>query len=708
MPYVEGESLRGRLEREKQLSLEHALLIASEVADALHYAHGHAVVHRDIKPENILLSSGHALVADFGIARAIARAGGEPLTATGLAVGTPTYMSPEQAAGEPQVDGRSDVYSLGCVLYEMLAGLPPYTGSTAQVIFAKRATEPVPSVRRSRGDVPLAVDATLRKALAPSPSDRFPTAGQFAAALVVPVGRTAPASQRRRVAVTMLVGGAVGLAAIAFVWHPWRRTAKAAAVGADVPSVAVLPFANLTGHPTDQYLSDGMTEEVIGQLARVRGLKIISRTSAEALKGAHLTLRQIADTLGVRNVLEGSVRRAGNRIRVDVDLIDATTDAHVWATTYNRNLTDVFTVQEEIARHVADSLVSTVGIRPPMARIARTAHSGAYEAYLTARTLLYRRSPEALRGALDQFRRAIEEDSAYAPAYAGVASAYTLWAIYAYRGIDFYAGYGRALAMADRAIALDSNLAEAHAARGYLMTRTWGPAEEISVDFRRALELRPSSADVHAWYARFLSREDRHTEALAEGEQAVSLDPLAPGARVTLSVDALIGRRYDLAEQEAARAVALEPRLTLPRALQALADLLSGNPTRCVTRKLGPYIGVRAMCLYSLGRVQEAARLADSLRAAVEARTLGDSIYSPVLAARGLAEYYAWTGKADESLAWLERAYAISPEGELFAGLSSEIYDKVRKDRRFQSGVERLHAVIYDRVQRASLGVGLK
>jgi TolB-like protein len=514
--------------------------------------------------------------------------------------------------------------------------------------------------------------------------------------------------RRRRVAVAAGIVGAVALAAFAAVWHPWRRPARAPVPVTDVASVAVLPFDNLTGSPRDQYLSDGMTEEVIGQLAQVRGLKVISRTSTEALKGTHLTLRQIADTLGVRHILEGSVRHAGNRIRVAADLIDATTDAHVWATSYDRDLADVFAVQEEIARHVADSLVSAVGIRPTIGRVSRTEHPGAYEAYLAGRYLMYRRTREGLRGALAQFQRAIAEDSTYAPAYAGLASVYTLWVYWAYPGIDFYEAYGRALAMADRAIALDADLAEAYAARGRALTAAWAPPEVISADFKRALELRPNSPDVHQWYANFLSREGHHDEALAEVERAVALDPLAPGVRSAFSSVALAARRYNVAAQEAARTLALEPGLMRARELQALADLLSGSADRCAALNLGPYVGVWAMCLQSLGRVREAAQLVDSVGAAFTAGTGGDSIFSPVIAARGLAEYYAWTGNAEGSLGWLERAYALSPEGENFRVIASGLYDKVRNDPRFQAGLQRARTQIYDRVRRARRGVGLK
>jgi TolB-like protein/tetratricopeptide (TPR) repeat protein len=702
LPFVRGESLRNKLNREKQLDIEEALAITKQVASALDYAHRQGVVHRDIKPENILIQEGEAVVADFGIALAVREAGGPRLTETGLSLGTPQYMSPEQATGGGELDARSDVYSLAAVVYEMLAGEPPHTGPTVQAVIAKLLTERPTRIRTVRDTVPEGIDTAVAKALAKVPADRFGGAAEFAVALVGPGPGPTAGWRRRRVAVAVGIAGAVALAVFAAVWHPWRRSARAAATGADVASVAVLPFENLTGNPSDQYLSDAMTEEVIGQLARVGGLKVISRTSAEVLKGAHLTLRQIADTLGVRHILEGSVQHAGNRIRVAVDLIDARTDAHVWASSYDRDLTDVFAVQEEVARQVADSLVSTVGVRPTVGRVARTEQPGAYEAYLSGRSLMYRRTREGLRGALAQFQQAIAQDSAYAPAYAGLASVYHLWVYWAYPGIDFYKAYGRAVAMADRAIALDADLAEAYAARGRALTAAWAPAEGISADFKRALELRPNSPDVHQWYANFLSREGRHDEALAEVERAVALDPLAPGVRSAFSSVALAARRYNVAAQEAERTMALEPSLMRAREDEALGDLLAGKVERCARLVLGPYVGVRAMCLHSLGRRREGAQIADSLGAAFTAGTGGDSLYSPVIAARGVAEYHAWTGNAVESLAWLEQAYAISPEGEDLRVIASGIYDKVRNDPRFKAGLQRMHTQIYDRVRRAS------
>jgi tetratricopeptide (TPR) repeat protein len=262
--------------------------------------------------------------------------------------------------------------------------------------------------------------------------------------------------------------------------------------------------------------------------------------------------------------------------------------------------------------------------------------------------------------------------------------------------------------LADRAIALDSNLAEAYGIRGLTMARAWGSAEAAALDFKRALELQPNSPDVHRWYSTFLSRQDRLDEALAEAERATALDPLAPGIHTAFSYTALAARRYDLAVQEAARALALEPSLMRAHVFLGFGELLSGHPDQCADLSLGPYVGVRALCLHSLGRVAEAARIADSLSTGFTAGTPGDSLFNPVIAARGLAEYYAWTGNAEQSLAWLERAYAISPEGEEFCVITSGIYDKVRSDPRFRAGLQRAHVQIFERVQRARIGAGLK
>ena len=697
LPYVRGETLRARLQREKQLSIDEALRITAQVASALDYSHRQGVIHRDIKPENILLHEGEAVVADFGIALAVREAGGKRLTETGISLGTPEYMSPEQATGTGELDSRTDVYSLGAMVYEMLAGEPPLTGPTALAVIAKLMTERPTRIRTVRGTVPESVDEAIAKALAKVPADRFTSVAEFRAAL--DQTQALPSGGRRRPTLAASLAGAVALVVlVAALWQALRPTPSPSAPE-DVPaSVAVLPFDNLTGNPGDQYLSDGMTEEVIGQLAKVGDLKVISRTSTEALKGTRLTLRQIAETLQVRHILEGAVRHASNRIRVTVNLIDAHTDANVWSSAYDRDLADVFAVQEEIARQVVDSLVSTVGSKPLLSRVARTEQPRAYEAYQVGRYLLQRRTNPGLAGARDHFEEAIRRDSAYAPAFAGLATVHVLMGFYGHPGVDFYATFGRAWWLADRAIALDPDLAEGHAVRGILLTLARGPAEGIAADFTRAIRLKPNSPDSRLWFAPFLTRQERHDQAVAEAMKASDLDPLAPGPKIGLALSGFAARRVDLVIQGAAQAAALEPSLSRPRTFQALGDLLSGDPERCLTHELGPSVGVRALCLHSGGKLREAAQLADSLGAGFSVTATGSAAYSPVLLARTQAQYYAWIGDAERSLAWLERAYGLSPVGEDFAIIASAVYDKVRTDPRFQAGLQRLYARIYDRV----------
>jgi eukaryotic-like serine/threonine-protein kinase len=685
MPYVEGESLRQRLDREGQLAVEDALVIARQVASALAYAHDHDILHRDIKPENILLAHGQAVVADFGIARAIRAAGGDRLTQTGLVVGTPLYMSPEQATGGEALDGRSDQYSLGCVLYEMLAGHPPFLGRTPQEILARHTIDPVPALRTARATVPAAVERALDRALAKTPADRYATAHQFAEALDARVSAVvAPASGRSRGARAALASGValVVLAAGLAVWRSWRHTRRAPATAAAyAASVAVLPFETF-GAPQDAYFSDGMTDEIITQLAQIRELKVISRTSVVALKGSTLTLSRIADTLGVDHVLEGSVRRAGGRVRVTAQLIAAKTDAHLWARTYERDLTDVFRVQEEIAGDVSRALLETVEGLRPRGPGSRTALPAAYDAYLRGTYWRQRRTREALLRAVPAFDTALAIDSAYAPAYAGLSSALTLFVNYQYSGgPEPVASLARAIVLADRAVALDAGLAEGFAARGFAFV-TWGVVPDSAVqDLARAVALRPNSGEAHGFYSGALGDAGHDAESLAEAQTATELDPLAPGFHVAFSAAALSARRYDLALDEARRAAALEAApISLRVRFEALALLLLGRPGECLALDLESQLPLKAMCLAALGRQREAGGIVDSLEAAARA---GRATWATP---EGLAMYYAWIGDAAASLVWLDRAVRVPAPRLLRTG----VFDRVRDDARFRAGIARL------------------
>ena len=331
MPFAEGESLRQRLAREQQLPLDAALQITREVGSALQYAHEHGVIHRDIKPENVVLSGGQAVVADFGIARALHAASPEQLTLTGMVVGTPQYMSPEQAAGAA-VDGRSDQYSLACTLYEMLCGQPPFTGTSSQAIIARHSLEPVPSLRVVRQTVPHAVEGAIMKAMAKVPADRFGSIRQFLDALATPeitsVRPALPASSQSRswprVGWRAMSALGVGLLVAAAWWFTAGRAARGAHPGPRaVTAVAVLPFRDPASNPDSSYLADGMTEGLIADLAQIGSLKVIAGSSGSMAQGTGRSMAEVGRELGVDAIVKGSIRRAGDSVRVNVRFLHA-------------------------------------------------------------------------------------------------------------------------------------------------------------------------------------------------------------------------------------------------------------------------------------------------------------------------------------------------------------------------------------------------
>jgi serine/threonine protein kinase/tetratricopeptide (TPR) repeat protein len=534
MPFIKGESLRKRLERETQLPVDEALTIGRQAALALGYAHAQGVIHRDVKPENILLHEGEAMVSDFGIALAASAAGDDRLTQTGFAVGTPEYMSPEQATGERALDARSDIYSLACVLYEMLAGEPPYTGRTTQALIAKRLVDPVPSVRRLRATVSAGVEQALLKALAPSPADRFDSADAFVAALALPA------------------------------------TAK----HATPPCVAVLPFLNLSADPENEYFADGITEDVITHLSKIRALKVISRASVMPFKKRDRTMRQIASQLCATKLLDGSVRRAGDRVRIVAQLIDVETDEHLWAETYDRQLTDIFAIQTDVALHIASALRAELTSEEET-RIARKPTSDllAYQLFLQGRHQFIRFTPVAIERGIEYFRRAIERDPAYAEAYAGVAKAYAELAESG--ALAAHVARPHAMEALTQALRLDPELGEARSTRAYLRALwdfDWAGAEQ---EFKRALELCPSSADAHDLYGRMCSALGRFDEALVLQRQAQELDPLAH--RLDVATTLLRAGRYQEAAAEAAQAIEFDPDLDRAHATLGWAYFKQGK-----------------------------------------------------------------------------------------------------------------------------------
>jgi serine/threonine-protein kinase len=482
MPYVEGESLREWLSRERQLPLDDALRITHEVADALDYAHSQGVVHRDIKPENILISRGHAVVADFGIARAVVAAGGEQLTMTGLVLGTPLYMSPEQALSDTHVDGRSDLYSLACVLYEMLAGQPPFTGATAESVVHQHLSVEPRSVAGHRPGVPAGIARALGRALAKAPADRFETAARFAEALARPESVALPAA-RRPWRLAWLGGAAVVVAVGALlVLRPGRQGPTPARPVHARSAIAVLPFQNLSGEGPHAYFAGGLHDELLTQLTKVAALKVISRTSVMGYQGTSKPLKQIATELGVGSVVEGSVQVVGGRLRVTVQLIDAATDEHLWAERYDRTLADAFAIQSEVAQQIVTAVgVALTSAEQGSLTAAPTTNAEAYRLYLQGRE--YAARPGSLRETAEAsqqlYERALALDPNFALAHGALSEMHGV--MYWFRYDPSASRAARQRNEAEAALRLAPDLPQAHSAMG--LAHYWGRR-----DYRRALD----------------------------------------------------------------------------------------------------------------------------------------------------------------------------------------------------------------------------
>ncbi len=599
MPYVKGASLRERLHRDGKLPLEEALHITIEVAGALHYAHSRGVLHRDVKPGNILLESGHALVTDFGIARAISSAGSDRVTLPGIAVGTPAYMSPEQAEGDHALDARTDIYSLGCVLYEMLTGQPPFNSPDPQMILAQKVTESGPSLEQLEETVSRTLEHVIRKALAREPRDRFATSEEFARSLTSGAVRWSPA---------------VGVTAE----RPARTPAK---------SIAVLPFANMSADPDNEYFSDGIAEEITNALSKVQALRVAARTSAFAYKGKGQDVRRIGDELDVSTILEGSVRKAGNRLRITAQLVSVADGYHLWSERYDRDTEDVFAIQDEIAKKIAEALhlVLSEEERRGMVR-APTQNVQAYEAYLRGRFFLHRFQKASVRHARESFEQAIAMDPEYALAYAGVADCCSFLYMYFDGSVE---NLEEADAASQRALELGPDLAEAHAARGLAVALS-KRYEEAESEFEQAIALNPSLFEAYYFYARTCFQQGKLEPAVELFEKACEVHEDYQACLLAALSYAGLGRK-----DEARKAYA--------RALRVIEKHLEFNPGDARALTLG------AGCLARLGRPDDAVRWCE--------RSLQIDAEDPVVV-YAVACVYAILGMTDDALDGLEKAIA--------------------------------------------------
>ena len=635
MPFVEGESLRQRLTREPQLPLDEALQITREVADALGYAHALGFVHRDIKPENILFEAGHAVVADFGIARAVSAAGSERLTGTGISVGTPAYMSPEQAVGSRDVDGRSDLYSLGCVLYEMLSGEPPYTGPTAPAILAKKLSEPLPRISVVREVVPASIEAALTKALARTPADRFVTAAQFVEALTTSVALRpsepdgAKPLRRRVVAlVALLVLIVVALTSLLRS----RQGAGASSPGAPLRTMAIL--AAPTAEDSTQWFADGIAQALEGKLSQLPGLEMHSSASLSATMARDLPIEEIGRKLHVASVLRVSVSRRSGDMRASVQLVRTSDGRMEWASDpIVAPVSNIFAVQDTIAIRAVTALKIQLGAGDAARVLARgTSVPEAYEALMRGQMLFGRMDYFA---AIPLLQRAVTLDPEFAQAHASLAMAYAQLPLSGLAGSDSSLRLSRQ--SADRALALDSTIALAHVVRSQLRFVEF-QFLDAEREARRAVALNPSDADAHQFLAAILGSLGRLAEGLEENRAALRIDPMHANALLWNQIFLYTLHRFD--EAVAATKVLLEMEGTSTPALANLAEIYTfggnGDSAVAVARKLlanrPDEYGTRAYAMFAFASAGQWAA-ADSQRAIMQREPTNSPHYNQTMIA---------------------------------------------------------------------------
>jgi serine/threonine-protein kinase len=692
MPFVRGESLRARLTREKQLAVDEALTITRQIASALDYAHRQGVIHRDIKPENILLHEGEAMLTDFGIALAVREAGGDRLTSTGLSLGTPSYMSPEQAAAGRSVDARSDIYALGAVAYEMLAGEPPVTGPSAQAMIAKLMTERPTPLRVLRDTVPPAVDTAVMRALAKAPVDRFATTREFADALVSGVAAASTPTPRASGGRWKEVAWAAGLLLLAtaavLIWR--RGVLAGAGYSGAIRSIAVLPLDNYSADPTQEYFAEGMTDELTSSLAMISQLRVTSRGSAMQFKGRNRPpTPEIAKILGVDAIVEGSVTRAGDRVRINAQLIDARADRHLWAETFERKSSDVLALQAELASAIASAI--NVRLTPgEQSRLSAvpTVNPEAHDAYLKGRFFFNRPSDENLQKAIAQFQEAVRLSPTFAPAYSGLSDAYT-WAAYNEGFIRASDAKPHAKETAERAVQLDSLSAEAHTSLAVFKAwfeYDWDGSER---EFRRAIVLNPNYAFAHDQFGLMLSLIGRFDESIAEGQRAIALDPLSPSILIDGVASYMYSGRTAKALELAHKAAELDPTFFFPVMQEATMALLAGKfPAAIAKYQRAQTMGAPPFNTAYLAYAQ--ARSGDRTGAMATLAELKGMSPGGEVAPFNLALVYLGLGDHTRALDYLEQAYAASSQ-QLVWLERDPIYDPLRSEPRFVALMKKLN-----------------
>jgi len=739
--YIDGPTLRSVLSRSR-IKLGEVLDISLQVVAALAAAHAAGIIHRDIKPENIMVRpDGLVKVLDFGLAklietqtpsadsgaRTIARANTDP----GTVMGTAAYMSPEQARGQT-VDARTDIFSLGVVIYEMIAGRAPFEGETAShVIVSILEKEPAP-LTRSSPDAPSELERIVTKALAKDKDERYQTVKDFlidlkrlkqrrdldaeiersispdtlsrsvVATSSSPAIATEPPSvtssgdvavrttssaeylvsgikQHRKSAVAGITLIVIAIAALVYFFYP------AASSGA-INSIAVLPFANAGGDPNLEYVSDGVSESLINSLSQLQRLRVTARTTAFRYKGREVDPQQVGRELNVRAVLMGRVRQVGDSLNIQVDLVDATTGAQLWGEEYNRKLSDILAVKQDISREITDKLrLRLTGDEQKQIARRDTTNSEAYQSYLRGRYHWNKRTGVELKKAIEQFQQAIDRDPNYALAYAGLADCYMLLEQYA--GVPSSETAAKTRAAAERAIAIDDSLAEAHTSLAFHYQQSWR-WEESEKEFKRAISLNPNYPTARHWYQILLGALGRDDEALAEIKRALELDPLSPILELNIGDDYVRKGDLDSAMEHAKRLVQLDPNFPLAHQIYGAVYLKQRRYAEAIGEFQQNVTNDRSA--YSLSYLGHAYAMAGRRDEAVAVLKELEGMYNK---RESLAQYqaavYAGLGDKDQAFAWLEKGFQARSATLAFLAFDLT-FDPLRSDARYAALLRRM------------------
>jgi serine/threonine protein kinase len=619
MEYIEGENLKAKIKR-GPLPVDEAVEVAIDIAEGLQEAHSKGIVHRDVKSANIMLTAtGRVKVMDFGLAKS---SGSTQLTRSGTTIGTVAYMSPEQGRGGT-VDHRTDIWSLGIVLYEMLTGELPFKADYEQATIYRIMNEEPPSLRGRRSDVPTELERIIKKALAKSAKDRYASAEAFAANL----------RELKE-----------------------RATAKSKADDStrEKHSIAVLPFVDMSPDKDQEYFCDGLAEELINALTHVKPLRVAARTSAFSFKGGNYNVREIGEQLDVDTVLEGSIRKAGDRLRITAQLVSAADGYHLWSEKYDRNLEDIFAIQDEISLAIVDQLkIELFGEEASRLVKRGTENLEAYDLYMRGHFFWEKRG-EGLKRAIDYFNQAIDKDPKYAAPYAGIADSYSLLAFYGF--LPAHDAMAKAREYARKALEIDDTIAEAHCALAFVHQIYEWDQIKAEHEFKRAIELNPAYSPAHYWYASTLDYRARPDEALSENERAIGVDPLSVQAHTQYAWMLIGFRQFEQSIERLTRALELNPDYMLAHWLLGInhyllsryEDALTELQTAVTLSGRSPWMLSTLGSLY--GRLGKTSEARDVLAELI------DRSKHEYVQAFYFAHLYLGLGEIDEALPWLEKS----------------------------------------------------